>query len=186
MMVSEHQVCLLLGSNIQPERNLPLAIDLLQNQLTILQISCVWETSPVGSTGPNFLNAALLAQTPLEQKTLKLQILTPLEAKMGRVRSADKNAPRPIDLDIILFDGLVLDPSFWLFAHRAVPVAEIQPDIRSEAGETLKEIGAKFVSAGSIRFFVRNNSTRTTKSSGLARKEDPPTGPTRKKNNLLV
>lgn len=151
MMVSEHQVCLLLGSNIQPERNLPLAIDQLQNHLTILLISGVWETPPVGSAGPNFLNAALMAQTPLEQNTLKLQILTPLEAKMGRVRSADKNAPRPIDLDIILFDGRLLDPTLWHFAHRAVPVAEIQPDIRSEAGETLKEAAAKFVSAGSIR-----------------------------------
>lgn len=150
-MVSEHQVCLLLGSNIQPERNLPLAIDQLQNHLTILLISGVWETPPVGSAGPNFLNAALMAQTPLEQNTLKLQILTPLEAKMGRVRSADKNAPRPIDLDIILFDGRLLDPTLWHFAHRAVPVAEIQPDIRSEAGETLKEAAAKFVSAGSIR-----------------------------------
>lgn len=150
-MVSEHQVCLLLGSNIQPERNLPLAIDQLQNHLTILLISGVWETPPVGSAGPNFLNAALMAQTPLEQNTLKLQILTPLEAKMGRVRSADKNAPRPIDLDIILFDGMILDPTLWQFAHRAVPVAEIQPELRSEAGETLREAAAKFVSAGSIR-----------------------------------
>lgn len=150
-MVSEHQACLLLGSNIQPERNLPLAIDLLQNQLTILKISSVWETPPIGSTGSNFLNAALLAHTPLEQKSLKLKILTPTEAKMGRVRSADKNAPRPIDLDIILFDWLVVDPTLWLFAHRAVPMAEIQPDIRSESGEILQEAAAKFISAGSIR-----------------------------------
>ena len=146
-----HQVCLLLGSNIQPERNLPLAIDQLQNHLTILLISHVWETSPVGSAGPNFLNAALLAQTPLNQKKLKLQIITPLEAEMGRVRSADKNAPRPIDLDIILFDGQILDPTLWLFAHRAVPMAEIQPDILSEAGETLKEAAEKFMAEGSIR-----------------------------------
>jgi 2-amino-4-hydroxy-6-hydroxymethyldihydropteridine diphosphokinase len=146
----EHQVCLLLGSNIQPERNLPLAIDHLRNQLTILRISSVWETHAVGSAGPSFLNAALLATTPLKQNELKFQILTPLEAQMGRLRSADKNAARPIDLDIILFDGLILDPALWLFAHRAVPMAEIQPDIRSEAGETLKEAAAKFISEGSI------------------------------------
>ena len=150
-MVSQHQVCLLLGSNIQPERNLPLAIHKLQDQLTILRISSVWETPPVGSAGPCFLNAALLAQTPQDQKTLKIQILTPLEAKMGRVRSVDKNAPRPIDLDIILFDEMIIDTTIWLFAHRAVPVAEIQPDIRSEAGETLKEAAARFMSEGSIR-----------------------------------
>jgi 2-amino-4-hydroxy-6-hydroxymethyldihydropteridine diphosphokinase len=151
MRVSEHQVCLLLGSNIQPEHNLPLAIDQLQNRLTILRISSVWETSPIGSNGPNFLNAALLAQTPLGQNTLKLKILTPLEAKMGRIHATDKNAPRPIDLDITLFDGLILDPTIWLFAHRAVPLAEIRPDLRSEAGETLKKAAAKFMSEGSIR-----------------------------------
>lgn len=151
MTVSEHQTCLLLGSNIQPERNLPLATNELQKALTILRISSIWETPAVGSAGPNFLNAALLAQTPLEQKALKLQILLPLEAKMGRVRSADKNEARPIDLDIILFDGMILDPTLWQFAHRAVPVAEIQPELRSEAGETLREAAAKFVSAGSIR-----------------------------------
>ena len=70
---------------------------------------------------------------------------------MGRVHTTDKNAPRPIDLDIILFDGLILDPTIWLFAHRAVPIAEIHPDIHSEAGGTLKGSAAKFMSEGSIR-----------------------------------
>ena len=149
-IVSEHQVCLLLGSNIQPEGNLPRAIDQLQNRVTILRISSVWESSSVGSPGPNFLNAALLAHTSLDKNTLKLIILIPLEARMGRLRTADKNAARPIDLDIILFDRLILDPTLWYFAHRVVPVSEIQPDIRSEAGETLKMAAAKFISSGSI------------------------------------
>ena len=129
----------------------PLAIDQLQNHLTILRISRVWETASVGSAGPNFLNAALLARTPLDQKSLKLETLTPLEASLGRVRSADKNAPRPIDLDIILFDGRVLDSALWHFAHRAVPVAEIQPELHSDSGETLKVIAEKFTAEGSIR-----------------------------------
>jgi 2-amino-4-hydroxy-6-hydroxymethyldihydropteridine diphosphokinase len=150
-MVSEHQACLLLGSNIRPEHNLPLAIEQLQNHLTILRISRVWETAPVGSAGPNYLNAAILAGTPLDQTNLKLEILTPVEAGMGRVRSADKNAPRPIDLDIILFDGSILDFTLWQFAHRAVPVADVLPDLRSESGERLKEIAEKFISEGSIR-----------------------------------
>jgi 2-amino-4-hydroxy-6-hydroxymethyldihydropteridine diphosphokinase len=149
-MGAEHPVCLLLGSNIRPEHNLPLAIDQLQNYLKLLRISRVWETASVGSAGPNFLNAAILAQTSLNQKSLKLKILRPLETRMGRVRSADKNAPRPIDLDIILFDGQVLDSTIWNFAHRAVPVADIQPELRSDSGEMLIEIAGKFVSEGSI------------------------------------
>jgi 2-amino-4-hydroxy-6-hydroxymethyldihydropteridine diphosphokinase len=150
-MGSEHQACLLLGSNIQPEHNLPLAISGLKDHLSILRISRVWETPSVGSAGPNFLNAAILARTPLDQNTLKSDILTPLEARLGRVRSVDKNAPRPIDLDIILFDGQVLDPALWHFAHRAVPVADIFPELRSDTGETLKVIAEKFTAEGSIR-----------------------------------
>jgi 7,8-dihydro-6-hydroxymethylpterin-pyrophosphokinase len=69
---------------------------------------------------------------------------------MGRQRSEDKNAARPIDLDIILFDGLLLDPTLWHFAHRAVPVSEIQPEILSEAGEPLKDAAAQFISSGFI------------------------------------
>jgi 7,8-dihydro-6-hydroxymethylpterin-pyrophosphokinase len=69
---------------------------------------------------------------------------------MGRVRSADKNAPRPIDLDIILFDGQLLDSTIWNFAHRAVPVADIQPELSSDSGETLIEIAGKFILEGSI------------------------------------
>jgi len=146
-----HLVCLLLGSNEQPERNLPLAVDHLQDALTILRVSSVWESPPVGPPGPNFLNAAVLLQTPLEQKALKFQILIPLEEKMGRLRSADKYTARPIDLDIIIFDGQILDPTLWQFAHRAIPVAEIQPDIRSEDGRTLKEAADQFLAEGSIR-----------------------------------
>jgi 2-amino-4-hydroxy-6-hydroxymethyldihydropteridine diphosphokinase len=148
---SEHQACLLLGSNIRPEQNLPLAIGQLQKSLTILNISRVWETPPVGSAGPNFLNAAILVRTPLDQESLKLDVLTPLEARMGRVRSADKNAPRPIDLDIILFDGQVVDTALWHSNHRAVPIADILPDLRSDSGETLKAAAARFVAEGSIR-----------------------------------
>ena len=89
---SQHQVCLLLGSNIQPERNLPLAVRELGEQLTILRASSVWESPAVGSRGPNFLNAALLCQTGLAAEALKWQVLRPLEARLGRVRNQDKNA----------------------------------------------------------------------------------------------
>jgi 2-amino-4-hydroxy-6-hydroxymethyldihydropteridine diphosphokinase len=149
-MAAEHQVCLLLGSNIQPEFNLPLAVERLSKLVIILRISRVWESPPVGTSGPNFLNAALLARTPLENPALKSEILIPLEANLGRMRSADKNAPRPIDLDIILFDGQILDPSLWQFAHRAVPMAEIQPELRSDDGQTLKEAAERFLARGHI------------------------------------
>jgi 2-amino-4-hydroxy-6-hydroxymethyldihydropteridine diphosphokinase len=146
-----HEVCLLLGSNIRPEDNLPLAAGQLKKDLTILKVSSVWETPAAASNGPNYLNAALLALCALDAGALKEQVLRPLEARLGRVRSRDKNAPRPIDLDIILFDGRPLDAALWEQAHRAVPVAELLPDLRSEAGERLGQAARRLAAATPIR-----------------------------------
>ncbi len=139
MNPANHQAILLVGSNIRAEENLCLALQRLQAWVAILAGSSVWKTAAVGSDGPDFLNLALLVSTTLEATELKGQVLRPLEAEMGRVRSADKNAPRPIDLDIIVFDGETLDGLLWKHAYRAVPVAELLPDLRSDGGETLKQ-----------------------------------------------
>jgi 2-amino-4-hydroxy-6-hydroxymethyldihydropteridine diphosphokinase len=151
MAAQDHQACLLLGSNIQPEENLVLGVDLLRKKVKIVRISSVWETPSVGSAGPDFLNLALLITTPLEVGDFKMKVLRPLEAQLGRVRSADKNAPRPIDLDIILFDDQLLDPNLWRYAHRAVPVAEILPGYRSRTGDILSEVASRLAETTPIR-----------------------------------
>jgi 2-amino-4-hydroxy-6-hydroxymethyldihydropteridine diphosphokinase len=134
-----HQVCLLLGSNIQPEQNIPRAVNLLQEKLTVLRVSSIWESPSVDCCYPDFLNLAVLVLTDLDADALKEQVLRPLEARLGRVRTEDKNASRTIDFDIIISDEKLLDPALWQHAHRAVPVAEILPDYRSETGEALKD-----------------------------------------------
>jgi 2-amino-4-hydroxy-6-hydroxymethyldihydropteridine diphosphokinase len=146
-----YQVCLLLGSNIHPEYNLPLAVARLRRQLTILQISSVWESAPVGGTGANYLNAALLAISQRDAISLKQDILLPLEAQMGRVRTLDKNSPRPIDLDIIVFDHKVVDSALWQYAYRAVPVSEVLPLVPSGKGVFLKDAAARLFSSESVR-----------------------------------
>ena len=140
MEEGKHQACLLLGSNIQSEQNIPQAVAHLQRQLTILQASSLWRSDAIGSSGPDFLNGALLVSTPLDADALKEQVIHPLEAQLGRVRTEDKNAPRTIDIDIILFDKVLLDPNLWKYAHRAVPVAELLPDYQSDSGEYLKDV----------------------------------------------
>jgi 2-amino-4-hydroxy-6-hydroxymethyldihydropteridine diphosphokinase len=143
MNTSMHQACLLLGSNIEPERNIPRAVVLLQEKLTIQQVSSIWESASVDCCYPDYLNMALLVLTPLGVYELKDQVLRPLEAQMGRVRTEDKNASRPIDFDIILFDGFLLDPTLWQYVHQAVPVAEIFPDYTSDTGEALKDVAMR-------------------------------------------
>ena len=146
-----HQACVLIGSNIEPEQNIPRAVTLLQENLTILQHSSVWESASVDCCYPNFLNMALVVATQMDAMELKEQLLRPLEARMGRVRTEDINASRQIDVDIILFDGVLQDPSLWQHAHLAIPVAEIFPGLRSETGEPLKEIAIRLAQSTPIQ-----------------------------------
>jgi len=171
MNLPNHQACLLVGSNIRAEENLRLALKRLQEWVVIQRTSSVWETAAVGSDGPDFLNVALLVSTPLDAADLKFQVLRPLEASMGRVRSADKNAPRPIDLDIILFDGETVDGQLWKHAFRAVPVAELVPDLRSSSGETLKQVAQRLALVEQVKnatFFVVKNVIFYNKKSELS------------------
>jgi 2-amino-4-hydroxy-6-hydroxymethyldihydropteridine diphosphokinase len=150
MKQAMHQACLLLGSNIQPTKNIPLAVSLLQSHMTIFKTSSVWETEAVGSDGANFLNVALLVSTSMEVDTLKEQVLHPLETRLERVRTSDKNAPRTIDLDLLLFDQQLLAPDLWMYAHCAVPVAEILPGYQSDTGEYLKDAASRLARSTSI------------------------------------
>jgi 2-amino-4-hydroxy-6-hydroxymethyldihydropteridine diphosphokinase len=146
-----HQVCLLLGSNIEPEQNIPRAVFLLQEKLTILRVSSVWESASVDCCYPDFLDMAVIASTSLDATQLKEQVLRPLEAQMGRVRTDDKNASRPIDFDIILFDGKLLDPTLWQHVHQAAPVAELFPDLPSETSEPLKDVANRLAQSTPVQ-----------------------------------
>jgi 2-amino-4-hydroxy-6-hydroxymethyldihydropteridine diphosphokinase len=150
-MKVDHQACLLLGSNIEPAVHLPQAVALLKDDLTILRWSSIWESASADCCYPDYLNMAVLVTTELAASDLKQQVLRPLEARMGRVRTEDKNASRPIDLDIILFDGEVLDPTLWQQVHLAVPVAELFPDQRSQDGELLKDVARRLAASTPIR-----------------------------------
>lgn len=126
-----HQAYLSLGSNIQPEINLPQAITLLNGYGEILKISSAWESEAVGSDGPNYLNACVLFTTPLFLKELKEKVIHPIEAKLGRQRSEDKYAPRTIDIDIILFDDRSCNDKFWTLAFVVIPLAETYPNFQN-------------------------------------------------------
>lgn len=123
-----HRVYLSLGSNIEAENNLLKAIELLRKTGKVEAISSVWETESVGFDGPNFLNACALFLSQLQPYELKETIIRPIETKLGRIRHADKNAPRTIDIDIVLFDETPLNTEFWDYAFVAVPLAELIPD----------------------------------------------------------
>ncbi|GIK39746.1 MAG: 2-amino-4-hydroxy-6-hydroxymethyldihydropteridine diphosphokinase [Chloroflexota bacterium] len=143
-----------LGSNIDPETNLRAALELLAAQTRLLAVSSVWETRPVGvAEQPNFLNAAAIVETELSAAQLKWEVLAAIEQRLGRARHADKNAPRPIDLDLVLFNREsfelgprhIPDPEIVERPFIAITLAEIAPDYEHpERGRTLSEIAGIF------------------------------------------
>ena len=123
-----HKVYLGLGSNIDPEANLPRAIEMLGDYGRVKEVSGAWESHAVGSEGPNFLNASVLIETDIPPDALKGRLARPIETALGRVRTADKNAPRPIDIDVMLVDGEALNLDRWDSAFVLLPIAELLPD----------------------------------------------------------
>jgi len=139
-----HLAYLNLGSNINPETNLPRALKLLSSYGEIQRVSNVWESEPVGAEGPNYLNVCVLFNSTFMQKELKKEILLPIEAQLGRKRSSDKFAPRPMDIDIVLFDNHPTSDSFWDLAFVVVPLADIYPNYRIPVtGKTVLEIATR-------------------------------------------
>ncbi len=126
-MTRLHNVYLSLGSNIDPEGNLPRAIEMLARYGRVKELSGAWESHAVGSDGPNFLNASVLLETDIPPGELKDRLARPIETAMGRVRTADKNAPRPIDIDVMLVDGEAFNLDRWDSAFVLLPIAELLP-----------------------------------------------------------
>lgn len=148
----QHSAYLSLGSNIRPQENIPKALKDISENLTLLQVSSAWITKAVGTNGPDFINLAVHVLTEMDQNELKENILTSIEDDLGRIRTADKNAPRTIDLDIIIFDDHVIDSNLWKLDYLILPFSELIPSFSlSPNSKTLIELAAE----------IRSNSSAT-------------------------
>jgi 2-amino-4-hydroxy-6-hydroxymethyldihydropteridine diphosphokinase len=124
-----------LGSNLEDRMgNLEAAVGYLRQRLTIEQVSSVYETEPMGyEDQPLFLNAVMSAATELEPLEI-LRFVKRIESDLGR-RPGFRNAPRPIDIDILFYGDRVIQSSELTIPHPAiperafvlVPLAEIAP-----------------------------------------------------------
>jgi len=144
-----------LGSNIRPVENLPLAVERLAERLEVVATSRVYLSEAKGVAGlPPFLNAAVAVDARVGPVELKLEVLRPLEAELGRLRTDNPDEPRTIDLDLALFGDLVIEdrtvglvlpePDTLSCAHVALPLADLAPDlVHPTSGETLSEIAAR-------------------------------------------
>ncbi len=144
-----------LGSNMAAEKNLPKAVQLLRKYGEVRATSSVWESSALGGVDqPNYLNAAVLLETPLSPASLRHQAITHIESVLGRIRNPQNlHAPRPMDIDIMLFNRDIIlvgqrhipDAEIFERWFVALALAEIEPDyVHPETGQTLVEIADSF------------------------------------------
>ena len=143
-----------IGSNLgDREATVRSAIDALRSLDDRLTISSIYETDPVGFTDqPNFLNAVARLETDLTAREVLVE-LQRIEAAHLRVRGL-RNAPRTLDLDLLLYDDAVIEapdlsvphPRMHERAFVLVPLAEFAPWARhpvlnKSAAEMLADLG---------------------------------------------
>jgi 2-amino-4-hydroxy-6-hydroxymethyldihydropteridine diphosphokinase len=147
----EHRACLGLGSNIDPVSNLRRAIRRLRQSVAVDAVSTAWESPAVGGDGPDYINAALLVRTPQSKEWLTSR-LKEIENELGRVRNHRRPARLTIDIDLLVFDREFLESDLWIHAYRAVPVAELLPDLDCPAtGEPLSRAASRLAGSSPIK-----------------------------------
>jgi 2-amino-4-hydroxy-6-hydroxymethyldihydropteridine diphosphokinase len=143
------RVVIALGANLgEPRAQLEEAIEALRKVIKIEAISSFYETEPfkVNEKQPNYINAVLIGETNLEAEQLMKELLA-IEERIGRKRSTI-NAARLIDLDIIDYQGMVINSENLTLPHpRAFerefvlrPWIEIDPEAQLTGCGAVKEL----------------------------------------------
>lgn len=153
-VLKETEVYVALGSNVEPLRHIPDAVEQLALAAQVTGLSRFYRTAPIGRPGqPDFVNGVARVRTPLSARDFKWQVLRGIEARLGRTREEDRFAPRTIDLDILLYgderideaDLQVPDPEIPERGFLAQGIVDIAPDLRLPgSGQALCSVVAPF------------------------------------------
>ena len=126
------------AGNLEPEKNLPRALELLSESMELVALSTCYRTAAIDRPEqPDYLNGVVAVRFGGDARTLKYGVLRGIEDKLGRLRTEDRYAARTIDLDLLLFgnevidgNGLLLpDPDLWCRPFLAAAVLELNPDL---------------------------------------------------------
>lgn len=124
-----------LGSNIDPNENIRTALRRIPELGEIRSQTDVLRTEPVGAPGQAwFMNCAVLLETELSLDELAIS-LRDIEGSMGRSREGDRSGPRTIDLDVLVWNGTLVDEDVYSRAFLGDAVRELCPDLGEPTDE---------------------------------------------------
>jgi len=124
-----NQAVIGLGSNIAPEKNIREAIRLIGQAHPIVGTSTIVTTQPIGyEDQPDFLNGVVRINTKMGLKGLDAWLRC-LEGRLGRVRTKNKYGPRTIDLDIVVWNGEIIDKDVHERDFLKQGVLEVWPNL---------------------------------------------------------
>ena len=144
-----------LGSNKSPEKNLRLGIGELRRCYGELQSSAVYKNAAVGFDGDDFLNVVVRLRSNDTPLTICREIEL-IHNLAGRERMSNKWEARPLDIDLLLYNDLIMDeqpvsvPRSDILKYSFVlrPLAELAPDlVHPVTGETILAHWQKFDAA---------------------------------------
>jgi 2-amino-4-hydroxy-6-hydroxymethyldihydropteridine diphosphokinase len=114
----------------------------------VVQRSSVYETEPVGEVRSqrDFYNAVVKVETAIGPHDL-LRLCKRVERELGRRSGGQRHGPRPIDVDVLLIDGLELADDQLVVPHPELarrrfvlaPLLELDPDLEFPDGTSLAE-----------------------------------------------
>jgi len=141
-----------IGSNIDKDKNILASLQALEHHFGKLTISSVYESEPVGFTGDTFYNLVVGFNSELEVKDVAKQ-LRQIELDNGRTRDCQKFSDRTLDLDLLLYDDLILNDGrlqiprddIERYAFVLEPLAEIVPALKHPISQlSYAELWEKF------------------------------------------
>ena len=132
-----HQGYISIGSNINKDKHIPASLDALKNCFGTLTISSIYESEAVGFVGDTFYNLIVGFKSTLEVKEVA-KTLRQIELDNGRTRDSQKFSSRTLDLDLILYDNLIINDvrlqiprdEIERYAFVLEPLAEIAPNLK--------------------------------------------------------
>ncbi|HEB86574.1 MAG TPA: 2-amino-4-hydroxy-6-hydroxymethyldihydropteridine diphosphokinase [Gammaproteobacteria bacterium] len=137
-----------IGSNIEAEKHVRLAVAELRRYYGQVRLSSVYESEAVGFSGDNFLNMVAGVDTDDSVQTVSA-VLHNIEDRHGRMHDGPRFSARTLDLDLLLYDDLIVSEDRLQIPRDEItknafvlwPLAEIDPACRHPlSGQTIGEL----------------------------------------------